>query len=414
MASVRFLATKTIVNECVELTIRFTAERGTDFRAKSHIFVPLAMWNEKTQSVVVPRRFHSPTTQKAMDATKQMEELTEFLQEEFLKLHGVKPTAQWLKKSISDFWSNSEDAKELKRTPVHSFCDDYAHRGNNYSRSTNNQLKQLEKELIAYGKLKGKDIYVEEVSVRDLEMFEEFLHTTGKCQNTINGFMRKFRAVVRWCFANDKTTVNPFEKYKIKECIYGTPNFLTIEERNLLYETTLSSKALNVQKDIFVFQCHVGCRVSDLLSFTKENIDGDFLQYIPKKTRKTATTKTVRVPLSETAKEILAKYESKSKLLLPFISEQKYNAAIKQVCRLVGLQRKVLVMNPHTFENEAIPICEVASSHLARRTFMKNVFSATKSERITSAFTGHADGSRAFARYVDVDDDLKKTIINSL
>lgn len=412
MASIRYIATKKIVNECVELTIRFTAQRGVDLRSLSHIFVPVALWDEQTQSLKIPRRYSNEQTRKAITANKQMEELTEHLQNAFLNLHGIKATSQWLKNAIAEFWEGSEDTKNERRTPVHSFCIPYINRYN-YARTTNNQFKQLAKELIQFGKIHKKDIYIEDVSVRDLERFEKYLISTGKCQNTAICFMRKFRAVVRWCIQNEKTQANPFEKYKIKECVYGTPNYLTIEERDKIYATPMSAK-LTVQRDIFVFQCHVGCRVSDLFTFTEKNIDGNFLQYIPEKT-KTILSRVVRVPLSSTAKEIVERYKGKAKgKLLPFISEQKYNDDIKRILTIAGIDRNVIVLNPHTYENEPRPLCEIASSHMARRTFMKNMFSATKSERITSSFTGHVDGSKAFARYVDVDDKLKEEIINLL
>lgn len=32
----------------------------------------------------------------------------------------------------------------------------------------------------------------------------------------------------------------------------------------------------------------------------------------------------------------------------------------------------------------------------------------------TTPLTGHADGSRALSRYVDVDDDLKKNVIENI
>ncbi len=60
------------------------------------------------------------------------------------------------------------------------------------------------------------------------------------------------------------------------------------------------------------------------------------------------------------------------------------------------------------------PLWEVTSSHTARKTFIEAMFRETKSERITSAFTGHADGSRAFSRYTDVDDDMKRSILSRL
>lgn len=56
--------------------------------------------------------------------------------------------------------------------------------------------------------------------------------------------------------------------------------------------------------------------------------------------------------------------------LLPFISEQKYNDAIKDIFRIAGVVRPVTVINPRTGKEGKRPICDVASSHLTRRTFV--------------------------------------------
>ena len=42
------------------------------------------------------------------------------------------------------------------------------------------------------------------------------------------------------------------------------------------------------------------------------------------------------------------------------------------------------------------------------------MFKATKSERITSAFTGHSEGSRAFGRYTEVDDEMKIAVLKEM
>ena len=55
--------------------------------------------------------------------------------------------------------------------------------------------------------------------------------------------------------------------FTVQECIYGTPYYITIEERNKLYHTnTDHTPALAVQRVIFVFQCMIGCRVGDCIS----------------------------------------------------------------------------------------------------------------------------------------------------
>ena len=148
---------------------------------------------------------------------------------------------------------------------------------------------------------------------------------------------------------------------------------------------------------------------------TTENVTPDgFIQYIQFKLRKSNPI-VVRVPLTETAKEIIAKYDGQPDgRLLPFISQDKYNDAIKRVLTDAGIDRMVLVQNKHSYKSEPKPICEIAASHLARRTFMANMFRQTRSERIVSSFTGHARGSAAFSRYTDVDDDMKRQIISGI
>jgi integrase len=82
--------------------------------------------------------------------------------------------------------------------------------------------------------------------------------------------------------------------------------------------------------------------------------------------------------------------------------------------KMAGLDRTVMLPNKLTMLPEYRPLYEVTTSHTARKTFIEAMFRETKSERITSAFTGHANGSRAFSRYTDVDDEMKREILNRL
>jgi integrase len=170
------------------------------------------------------------------------------------------------------------------------------------------------------------------------------------------------------------TRNKPFSKYKPPQEKYGTPYYLTIDERNELYNFDLSDcPALERQRDIFVFQCLIGCRVGDLYKFTKSSVIDGAIQYIAEKT-KGKEPKTVRVPLNSIATKILAKYaDLEGEQLLPLIAEQKYNEAIKEAFTVAGINRKVTVLNKLTGEVQQQPLNEIASSHLARRTFCGNL-----------------------------------------
>lgn len=66
---------------------------------------------------------------------------------------------------------------------------------------------------------------------------------------------------------------------------------------------------------------------------TKSNLIDGAIEYIPRKTKE-GRPLTVRVPLNQTAKEIAARYKGlDGDKLLPFISEQKYNLAIKRISK---------------------------------------------------------------------------------
>ncbi|MDH6356252.1 site-specific integrase [Parabacteroides sp. PF5-9] len=232
--------------------------------------------------------------------------------------------------------------------------------------------------------------------------------------NTINALFNKLRAFFNWCLDNEKTTNRPFKGYEGKQDVYGTPYYITIEERNQIYNTDMSGRPqLAIQRDIFVFQCLIGCRVGDLLKMTKESVIGGAVEYIPRKT-KDGRPITVRVPLNDIAKEIIARYEDTPIKLLPFISDQKYNEAIKEVFKLAGITRLVTVINPVTGKEKKRPINEIASSHLARRSFIGNLYKKVKDPNLVGSLSGHKEGSRAFARYRDIDEEMKTELVKML
>lgn len=234
-------------------------------------------------------------------------------------------------------------------------------------------------------------------------------------QNTINGILTKLRTLFIWANDVGKTTNNPFRNYTVEECVYGTPYYITIDERNKIYRTNLiRHPQLATQRDIFVFQCLIGCRVGDLYKLTRDNLIGGAVEYIPRKT-KDGHPVTVRVPLNTIAREILDRYaDYAGPNLFPLIAEQQYNRAIKRIFLAAGLRRKVTILNPLTREPEQRPIWEVASSHLARRAFVGNLYKQVKDPNLVGALSGHKEGSRAFARYRDIDDEMKNELVKML
>ena len=232
-------------------------------------------------------------------------------------------------------------------------------------------------------------------------------------RNTVNGYLKKFKSFVLWAKGEDLMPSNPFRRFKIARDVYGTPYYISLEERHQIEQADLSSRPkLAIQRDIFVFHCCLGCRVGDLKRLTTANlIDGE-IHYIAQKT-KAGNPKTIKIPLNETAMAIVEKYADPNReSLLPFISDQKYNYAIKEIFTLAGITRNVIVRNSVTGEQEIRPINEIASSHMARRTFVGNLFKKFKDQSLISELSGHVPNSREFARYREIDSELKREMVS--
>ena len=234
-------------------------------------------------------------------------------------------------------------------------------------------------------------------------------------QNSVADMMLRFRSFIIWANDNGYTINNPFKHFTIGEIVYGTPIYITNSERNRLLETDLSdNKELETQRDIFVFQCLIGCRVSDLYKMTYRSIIGDAIEYIPRKTKEDRAI-TVRVPLNDTAKRLITKYQDYERgSLFPFNTEQDYNRKIKEAFKKAGLDRMVTVLDQQTREEIQKPLYEVASSHMARRSFIGNIYKKVKDPNLVGALSGHKEGSKVFARYRTIDDDMKKELIGML
>ena len=79
-----------------------------------------------------------------------------------------------------------------------------------------------------------------------------------------------------------------------------------------------------------------------------------------------------------------------------------------------GITRVVTIVNPRTKQSEQHPICDIASSHMARRTFIGNLYKKVKDPNLVGKLSGHCEGSKAFARYRDIDDDMIKEMTSLL
>ena len=144
--------------------------------------------------------------------------------------------------------------------------------------------------------------------------------------------------------------------------MYDTPIFLRADELRRVIKTEVPAD-LQWAKDLFVLNCAIGCRISDLLSLTMDKVavsdDGiPYVHYIPRKTAKIQS--------------------SNQEVITPLIAPA------------------LEIVNPELGDNVYRPIYEVASSKLARKT---HVDMLTKVQINYYAAGLHRNGSDAVFRY---------------
>ena len=466
MATIVFsLSSKTDkVTSLHEVMIRFFHGRINQ-RAKTNVFVHPGHWSDDTQSIVIPNwRVLSKDRKQLQDDLRAKSErlavIKAVVQASFQALDRSNVPNDWLKTLIHGLnFPVTVDTKQApkKRKSFFEWFELFL-TAKNYPEGSTKSFRVLERALgryQGYMQHKDKDFVLDidtitretiddffnyfknehKLAAKNKRLFQRLLseypseitqkHKTGKISqrgaNHVINLQKKFKRFFLWLYKQEYTTNRPFDKVEIKAERYGTPIVLTHEERNKIADFDLSSKPhLERQRDVFIFQCMIGCRVGDLLRMTPDNVVNGQIEYIPRKTMHIKQD-TVEVPLTSRALGILAKYQDadlsshKSKIndnpLLPFISAQKYNEAIKEIVKECGIDRMVTVIDSVTGEQLQKPIYEVASSHLARREFIHLMYNQVKDPDLIGSMSAHAPGSREFARYRNIERETKEEAV---
>lgn len=418
----------------VEIRFRFIGGFRCECRAGSGIFIDPKQWN-KAKGELKSATF----VREQVDLKRKIDELTITIIDTFSNSTREEVDGSWLKTIIDKFHHPEKYIIVEEEAPKQSFFevfDEFLMLYKIQDISKRNYMV-IYRALKRYERYKSITLDLDEFNSHLIADFEQFLriehslmdyprykkilkeipeNRTPKPRgnNAISALFSKLRTFWNWCVKKGKTT-NPL-KIEVKDEVYGTPYYITTDERKQIERTNLSRHpSLAIQRDIFVFHCCIGCRVSDLYKMTMLNVVSGAIEYVPRKT-KDGNPVTVRVTLNDTAMTILQKYayHNKGKGILPFIASQQYNYAIKIIFQAARINRIVQVRNSLTGESEPRPLYEVASSHIARRTFVGNIYKQVRDPNLVGALSGHKDGSKAFARYRNIDDEIKRELTSLL
>jgi integrase len=185
-------------------------------------------------------------------------------------------------------------------------------------------------------KYRRDDLQLMEINLSMINAFFSYLlNDLNISNNSAVGYMKNFKAVLLLAQQDKLIESNPMNNFKThiekKDIIY-----LTKEELSIIYKKEIENERLEKVRDLFVFACFTGLSFVDLTNLdTKKHIKQDKQgnTYIFKERTKTSVE--ASIPLLPITKEILEKYCYN----LPVLSNQKYNAYLKEIQNICNIKK---------------------------------------------------------------------------
>ena len=229
--------------------------------------------------------------------------------------------------------------------------------------------------------------------------------------NTVAGEMRFLQGFYTELEDRDEIDKSPFRKLgaerrkAIMRATYDDPVFLRKEELKKLMAVDVP-ESLKETKEAFILHCAIGFRIGDYQRMTMDNVSVSpegipYIHYLPQKTKKKQSDNhEIETPLMRFALDIIKRTQFQMPILRYPSGKSGYNKKIKQLLDFAGIDRKVAVYDEKAGENKYLPLYEVGSSKLARKT---HVDLMNKVQVDIYAAGLHKQGSKAVQRYTKME-----------
>ncbi|NQV93453.1 tyrosine-type recombinase/integrase [Candidatus Kaiserbacteria bacterium] len=346
-------------------------------------------------------------------------------------------------------WIKSDDYK------VHTQNTD------SYIRSLTSSLKDLIRWTEIFQERKGNHIIPEDIDISYVTGLITFCDKRGLQPSTIKKRIKVLNSFSKYLREEMSISVNVPVPKKIftdiekniifltrddilkidsfKEFDFNNYNMLINSELKIAYEKHMDTSQIQiikdftpklkktkyrnftsyeVYKDVLIFLCGTGMRFGDMLNIRVDSKEfdiedrnkGEFMYQSEK------TQKITRVPLNRLTMSIYNKYsggKDRNDYLFPRtqkgnpISNPKFNKQKKQVCKLIGLNRGVkspeynLDRTIKKGTNESVPLWGEISSHIGRKTFIREQIESGTPPRTIMSMTGHKS-QKVFDGYYNI------------
>ena len=275
-------------------------------------------------------------------------------------------------------------------------------KGKPYSAAIIKAYKTTKKTLIEFKEANRLSLNFSSIEQDPYEDFTDFLMFQKKfTTNTVGKHIKTVKTFINEAEDRGYNVTNLFKSKRFKVISEDTDTvYLNESELQKLNELDLSKDSrLERVRDLFLVGCYSGLRFSDYSDISPKSIKGDFL-----KIKAIKTGKEVVIPIHNTVREVMSKYEGKThNSLPPSISNAKMNEYIKDVAEQAGIKEIVEIKFTKAGKQiiKNIPKFKLITTHTARRCFATNMYLMGVPTITIMSITGHKT-ERSFMRYIRV------------
>jgi len=379
---------------------------GVQYKVNTLLKVYPSHWNKKSQNATVSNRLSKLNNHNNRIVNKRISEIITSFNEkklyfcERLQLNVI----QEIKTSINS--KKGVIMKHLKVDKMTSFLNEMIEikptKADSKYKSNINGLKKFLQE-------KGIEDTISNLNGDLLNGYQQWLVKQNKTIACIRQYIQDLKTLINRGNKFKKTNINIsdlyiLEDHRNKEQKKSKQIPLSEEQLVDIYKLKNLSEKEGEARDLFICQCLLGQRISDMPKIFKgdytTNNHGDGTESITFNVQKTGDPATIY--LFPIAKQIIMKYRKNKFVYFDLFEtdkkkviniERAVNSEIKKVCEKAGLTAEInyTVQKGEKIINERKPLYQLMHTHIARHTFITLMCKMGVPKDIVIIATAHTD-----------------------
>lgn len=332
--------------------ITVNGKRANDF--STNVITQPQFWDSKKQKIK-----NDDNKQMLLDLLKH--KLTSIYVD--LEMKDVSVTANHIQKLYTKKPDHNKSDQTFEQL-FHEYYSGEVIAGNKYTFRTQVHYKSRFEAIIKFMTETQTDkLNINEIKPRFADELSDWLQLNKKYSpNYAVKVIGIAKQVFKYAMKKEYVLHNPFLFVKIKRRQKPLV-VLSKEELHFIMNYRFASERLQEVADLFLIQCFTGMAYVDLMAFEKTRINNGFICFNRQKTESESL-----IPVLPETLILLEKYN----YLLPKISNQKYNAYIKEVVEITGIKKEL-------------------TTHAGRKTCGSILLNEGVSIEVVSRILGHKD-----------------------